>query len=51
MTKKEVRESLWGSPNDINTDTYSWGTQEQWVYDDYGYVYFENDIVTSVSER
>ena len=50
MSESQVRNSSWGSPNKINRDTYSWGTTEQWVYD-YGYVYFENGRVTSVSER
>lgn len=49
MTAQEVRNSSWGSPKKINTDTYSWGTKEQWVYDN-GYIYFENGIVTSISE-
>lgn len=51
MTSSEVRKSKWGSPDKINKDTYSWGTKEQWVYNKYGYVYLENGIVTSVSER
>ena len=50
MTKSQVLDGAWGEPNKINKDTYSWGIQEQWVYDN-GYVYFENGIVTSVSER
>lgn len=50
MTAQEVRNSSWGSPKKINTDTYSWGTKEQWVYDN-GYIYLENGIVTSISER
>lgn len=51
MSKTEVLATDWGNPNKKNVDTYSWGTTEQWVYDKYGYVYFKNDIVTSVSER
>ncbi len=51
MTKEQVLRSSWGSPNHINKDTYSWGTREQWVYNKKGYVYFENGIVTSISER
>ncbi len=51
MTEAEVRNSTWGSPDDINTDTYSWGTTEQWVYDNKGYIYFKNGKVTSISER
>lgn len=51
MTAFEVEKTRWGHPNKINRDTYSWGITEQWVYNDWGYVYFENGIVTSVSER
>lgn len=51
MTASEVRSSKWGYPDKINKDTYSWGTREQWVYNKYGYVYFKNGIVSSVSER
>lgn len=51
MTANQVRTSTWGIPDEINKDTYSWGTTEQWVYRDLGYVYLENGIVTSVSIR
>lgn len=51
MTEEEVLNSTWGSPNKRNKDTYSWGTQEQWVYNKKGYIYFENGIVTVISER
>lgn len=51
MTASQVRSSTWGSPDKINKDTYSWGTTEQWVYNDKGYIYFKNGYVTSISER
>lgn len=51
MTSTQVRQCKWGNPDKINKDTYSWGTTEQWVYNKYGYVYFKNGIVSSVSER
>lgn len=51
MSSSDVIFTEWGYPDDINKDTYAWGTEEQWVYDGKGYVYFENGIVTSVSER
>ena len=51
MTKKEVKMSKWGEPDKINTDTYEWGTKEQWVYNNYGYVYFEENKVTAIQER
>ena len=45
MNKKMVRDA-WGAPDHINTTTGSYGTHEQWVYDD-RYLYFENGILTS----
>lgn len=51
MTSDEVKRTKWGYPDKVNKDTYSWGTSEQWVYNDYGYVYLKNGVVTSVSER
>lgn len=51
MTSTEVRESTWGKPDKVNKDTYSWGTTEQWVYNNKGYIYFKNGLVTSISER
>lgn len=51
MTAEEVESTGWGKPDKINKDTYEWGTKEQWVYDGRGYVYLEDGIVTSVSER
>lgn len=50
MTKAEVRKSTWGYPDKINKSYYSWGTREQWVYDR-GYIYFSDNIVTSISEK
>lgn len=51
MTKDEVLNGLWGEPDKKNIDEYEWGTHEQWVYDSYGYVYFEDGVVTSISHR
>lgn len=50
MNKSEVKATKWGSPEEINKTTYEWGTTEQWVYPNYKYVYFENGIVTAISE-
>lgn len=50
MTADEVRESTWGTPEEVNKDTYSWGTREQWCYPGYKYIYLEDGIVTSISE-
>jgi hypothetical protein len=46
MTEKMALISL-GKPNDINSTVGSWGTHEQWVYDDGFYCYFENGILKS----
>lgn len=51
MTSSEVKSTNWGNPDKINKDTYSWGTTEQWVYNNKGYIYFRNGVVTSISER
>lgn len=51
MTKDEVLSSSWGEPDKKNIDEYEWGTEEQWVYDKKGYIYFEDGIVTSISHR
>ena len=51
MSKDEVLESSWGSPDDKNIDEYEWGTEEQWVYDERGYIYFENGIVDAIQHR
>lgn len=48
MTKEEVLNSTWGSPKKKNISEYAWGTEEQWVYDNYQYIYFKNGIVTSI---
>lgn len=50
MTHKEVEASTWGKPQDINKTTYAWGTTEQWCYSGHRYIYFENGIVTAISE-
>lgn len=49
MTKDEVLNSAWGSPDNKSTSSYSWGTREQWCYKSKGYVYFENGIVDCIS--
>lgn len=51
MTKEEVKNSTWGTPKDINKTTTSKGTKEQWVYDNYKYIYFNEDgYVTTIQE-
>lgn len=50
MTKSEILKSTWGKPKDINRTTTKYGTHEQWCYNNYKYIYFENDIVTSIQD-
>lgn len=50
MTKDEVKRSNWGSPKEINKTTYAWGVTEQWVYSGNRYIYFEEGVVTAISE-
>jgi hypothetical protein len=50
MTSEEVKESLWGIPLEINKTTTKYSVSEQWVYDNYRYVYLENGIVTAIQE-
>lgn len=51
MTQEEViNETGWGKPDDINRSTTKYGVEEQWVYNIYGYVYFEDGKVTAIQE-
>ncbi len=51
MTKQQVLNGAWGAPKKKNIHEYEWGTEEQWVYSNGRYVYFENGIVTSVTHH
>lgn len=51
MTKSEAKNSTWGEPKKINKTTTKYGTQEQWVYEGYKYLYFnESGTLTSIQE-
>ena len=50
MSEEEASMSRWGEPADINKTTTSYGISEQWCYDNYKYLYFENGILTSIQE-
>jgi hypothetical protein len=50
MTTDEVLNSQWGEPDDINKTTTEFGTDEQWVYPNYKYLYFENGILVTIQE-
>lgn len=51
MTMQQVEGSNWGGPNKVNKTTTVSGTSEQWVYNDQGYLYFTNGILTAIQER
>lgn len=52
MTKNQVRNHTnWGEPNSINKTITAQGTFEQWVYDDFQYLYFKNDKLTTVQQN
>ena len=48
MSKQEVLDSNWGKPIKKNITTTIYGTREQWVYENYNYLYFENGKLTSI---
>lgn len=48
MKQQEVEASKWGKPKKINTTITKYGKSEQWVYDNFRYVYFDDGIVTSI---
>lgn len=48
MTKQMILDSI-GNPKDINRTVGSWGSHEQWVYENF-YIYFENGKVTSFQD-
>ncbi|MCX6054879.1 MAG: hypothetical protein NTZ74_08205 [Chloroflexi bacterium] len=50
MTADQVRNSSWGSPEDINKTTTASSVSEQWVYPNYRYIYLENGIVTAIQD-
>lgn len=47
MSREMCREA-WGSPDDINRSSGSWGVHEQWVYGLGSYLYFENGKLSSI---
>ena len=52
MTKQEVLNSSWGSPEEINTMDSKYGNHhEQWVYGNNRYVYFDDGVVTAIQDN
>lgn len=50
MTDIEVINSNWGEPDEIITKEYTSFILEQWVYDEYGDIYFEDGNVKRITE-
>lgn len=48
MTAEEIENGSWGKPDKKNITKTSTTVHEQWVYEDQGYVYLDNGIVTSI---
>ncbi|WP_333661038.1 hypothetical protein [Acinetobacter sp.] len=49
MTEDQViKNTYWGEPGDKNYTTTKYGTREQWVYKNLGYLYFENGKVVAI---
>lgn len=48
MSKQDVLDSSWGTPNKVNTTTTKYGVHEQWCYSGNNYLYFENGKLTSI---
>ena len=50
MTVKELLDSKWGFPKDINKTITTYGVHEQWCYSGDRYVYLDDGIVTGIQE-
>lgn len=50
MSKEEVLINGWGRPRDINKTTTKHGTNEQWVYSNNRYLYFENNVLYAIQD-
>lgn len=48
MTAAEALKSSWGVPEEVNRTITANGTQEQWVYRDGNYLYFDDGILTAI---
>ena len=48
MTKAQVLKSNWGKPVSISRTIMANSTREQWVYSSHTYLYFTNNILTTI---
>ncbi len=49
MTQDEVRRSAWGSPKNVKSYSYSWGSATYWWYSSSRFVLFTNGKVSAIS--
>ncbi|PIC98818.1 hypothetical protein [Sporosarcina sp. P29] len=50
MSKDEVLKSTWGEPDKVNRTVTSYSQREQWVYPNYKYLYFTDEILTAFQD-
>lgn len=50
MTMEDVLTDGWGKPIDVNRTTTTNSVNEQWVYNGYKYLYFEDGILVTIQE-
>lgn len=48
MSKRDVLDSSWGKPQRVNRTTNAGGVFEQWVYPSGNYLYFSDEVLTSI---
>lgn len=51
MTKSEVLDTTWGTPDDRNITETEYGDVEQWIYNDLGWIYFTNGICDGIQYK
>lgn len=51
MTKSEVLDTTWGTPDDRNITETEYGDVEQWIYNDLGWVYFTDGICDGIQYK
>lgn len=51
MTKSEVLETTWGTPDDRKITETEYGDVEQWIYNDLGWIYFTNGVCDGIQYK
>lgn len=50
MLESEIKNCIWGDPEDINETITKYGTKKQYVYSNYRYLYFEDGVLTAIQK-